>query len=78
MFLYYDVTPEEDILIDECCAWLDDQDIELCLMAATRAADEITEPEAAQEQLVKTLTEIIVRGRRAEREGQSRPADSSG
>lgn len=65
MFLYYELTPEEDILIDQCCPWLDDQDLDLCLMVATRAADEITEPEAAQRVLVKTLTDIIVRNRRA-------------
>jgi hypothetical protein len=68
MMLYYDLTPEEDILIDRCCAWLDDQTIDLCLMAATRAADEITESEAAQSVLAKTLTDIIVRNRRAEQE----------
>lgn len=65
MFSYYDLTPEEDILIDQCCAWLDDQDIDLCLMVAARAADEITEPEVAKSVLVKTLTDIIVRNRRA-------------
>ena len=67
MLLYYDVTPQEEIVIDRCCAWLDEEMIEMTYLTAEEQADQITEPEAAQELLLKTLIEIIVRNRREAR-----------
>lgn len=67
MTIQHDSTPDEEDVIRQCCAWLDDETIELCQIAATEAADQITEPEAAEERLVETLIDIIVRNRRAAR-----------
>jgi hypothetical protein len=61
MIVDIDTTPQEWGIIEQCCAWLDDEQVEDCLIAATDAANEITQPELAQEKLVEILTDLLVR-----------------
>lgn len=61
----YEMTPEEYDIIEGCCAWLDDETIEMCHLDASCAADQITQPEIAEHVLRKTMFEIAVRNRRA-------------
>ncbi|MGD1096829.1 MAG: hypothetical protein ABSB35_33155 [Bryobacteraceae bacterium] len=68
----HDMTPEEEDLIRRCCSWLDDETIDLCRITASEAADQITEPEIAEELLAETLIGIIVRNRRTTRAAEQR------
>ena len=61
------MTPEEEDTIERCCGWLDNKTIAMCLDVAIEKADEIMNPAIAEETLVKVLTKVIVRNRKAER-----------
>ena len=65
--MIYQLTLEEDTTIEQCCGWLDDQTVAMCLDVAIEKADEIMNPAIAEETLVKVLTKVIVRNRQAER-----------
>jgi hypothetical protein len=65
MTMNLELTSKEQEIIEACCAWLDEEQIEDCVITASQAADEITEPQAAQERLVTILTDVLVRNRRS-------------
>jgi hypothetical protein len=62
--IYY-MTPDEEVTIEQCCGWLDDKTIAMCLDVAEANAEEILNPTIAEEKLVTLLTQVIVRNRRA-------------
>jgi hypothetical protein len=60
----YEMTSQEKTM--RCCGWLDDRPIKMCLEVAITKADELLNA-IAEEQLVRLLTKIIVRDRKAAR-----------